>query len=478
MNWTLVITIIATADVVTAWIYYRQSKAMTKARQIESILVILRYIDDIELRRAGYFVYEHAELLKVIADHGIFNVRGLGLINTFTLSLDQVFVDLRIDPTNALRFNSDLISQKEFDGNRQIWDYLRANNRGHPESHALAIIGPPGCGKTTLLQHIALVLASNHQHRYRVRPRTPILLFLRDHIAAVAHESAPSLGKLVQEYFGDGNLFPTLKPPANWFEKQLEYGKCMILLDGLDEVADLGQRTAVSNWVDRQITNYPRSQFVLTARPQGYRSAPLQRASILEVQPFNSKQVKKFVENWYLANEIMSSGGKDDAGVRQRAAKDAKDLLDRLRSSPSLSALTVNPLLLTMIAMVHRNQGALPGSRVELYAEICEVLLGRWRQTRGIQEKLKAAQKLVILRPLAAFMMEHKIRNIPKDDAISVIALPLQRVGIESEDASDFLSELQNNTGMLLEREAGQWSFAHLAFQEYLTAAHWLEQKY
>src|SRR2546423_3754083 len=31
---------------------------------------------------------------QVIADHGIFNVRGLGLINTFTLSLDQVFVDL------------------------------------------------------------------------------------------------------------------------------------------------------------------------------------------------------------------------------------------------------------------------------------------------------------------------------------------------------------------------------------------------
>lgn len=69
MNWTLIITILATAAVVvTAWIYYRQLKAMTKARQLESILVILRYIDHIELRRARYFIYEHAEILKTLFD--------------------------------------------------------------------------------------------------------------------------------------------------------------------------------------------------------------------------------------------------------------------------------------------------------------------------------------------------------------------------------------------------------------------------
>jgi len=40
--------------------------------------------------------------------------------------------------------------------------------------------------------------------------------------------------------------------------------------------------------------------FILSARPQGYRDAPLQRANVLEVQPFNSDQVRKFIENWYL----------------------------------------------------------------------------------------------------------------------------------------------------------------------------------
>src|SRR5205085_216014 len=45
------------------------------------------------------------------------------------------------------------------------------------------------------------------------------------------------------------------------------------------------------------------------------------------------------------------------------------------------------------------------------------------------------------------------------------------------DEAEKFLSDTQSSSGLLLEREAGRWSFAHLTFQEFLTAMHWLEQK-
>jgi energy-coupling factor transporter ATP-binding protein EcfA2 len=413
----------------------------------------------------------------IIDEHGGFNVRGLGLINTYRLSLDQVFVDLRVDPGNPQLFNLDIVAkERDLGGNRAIWRFLRQHKEDN-EAVALAIIGPPGSGKSTLLRHVALTFAANRQHRYGVRPCTPILLSLRDHISAIDDKNSPSLGALLEQYFTDSGQFATLYAPANWFSKRLAKGKCVVLLDGLDEVADIAQRKRVSAWVDRQIRNYSRCHFILTARPQGYLDAPLQQADVvLEVQPFSSEQVRKFIESWYLANEIMSSGGADSSSVRQRASKDAQDLVKRLRAVPSLSALTVNPLLLTMIAMVHRYRGALPGSRVELYAEICEVLLERWRQARGIEDKLKASQKLVVLRPLAAYMIEHRQRDIRTEDAIPIITGPLNRVGINERDANGFLVELQANSGLLLEREAGYWSFAHLTFQEYLAAAYWLEQ--
>src|SRR5205085_4107011 len=182
------------------------------------------------------------------------------------------------------------------------------------------------------------------------------------------------------------------------------------------------------------------------------------------------------VGGWYLANEIKSSGNEDNREVRERAERDAQDLMRRLRGLPALSALTVNPLLLTMIAMVHRFKGSLPGKRGGLYADICEVLLGRWQETKGLPDTLSAAQKLVVLRPLAAGMMTRRIRDIKTDDAVALVEPHLKRVGYA--DRPDvFLDNLESGSGLFLEREPGLWSFAHLTFQEYLTAAHWLEEK-
>ncbi|MBS1791509.1 MAG: NACHT domain-containing protein [Acidobacteria bacterium] len=442
---------------------------------------------------------------QIIREYGVFNVRGLGLINAFVLKLDQVFVDLRIAPSfNPHKPNSDLTApplaisyiQEEFGkaqkaspgliapplpaerlrGNRPVWDFLRIRTKKDEQAAALAIIGPPGCGKTTLLQHIALTLAGNRQRRYRLRAYVPLLLFLRDHIAAITEDSSITLGTLAQKHLS--NHFRKLKPPPGWFERQLENGKCMVLLDGLDEVAEKEKRKAVAYWVDRQIRSYPACRFVISSRPQGYRDAALDCAHVVEVQPFDAQQVRRFVTNWHLANELVASGKKKiDEEVSESAEGKAEDLIQRLNKLPALSALTVNPLLLTMIAMVHRYHDALPGSRAELYNQICEVLLGRWRESRGVKDRLNAAQKRVVLEPLAAEMMKRRVREIETDDAMEIVGPNLKSVGLSDAEAKMALSDFQAATGLLLEREAGHWSFAHLTFQEYLTSAYWLEHR-
>lgn len=421
------------------------------------------------------FFFQRRYDQHVIYEHRIFNVRGLRTIGTLTLKLEQVFVEPFISSSrNPQKANINPVLAKELEGGHSLCDFLRP--RKHNEFWVLAIIGAPGCGKTTLLQHLALVFANKQHRRYGLSAYVPVLLFLRQHVEKIVQENLP-LAELAQSHFSDTKKYPHLKPPLGWFERYLTQGQCIVLLDGLDEVAGLEHRQKISTWLDKQIINYPRCYFIITARPQGYLSAPVQHAHVLEVQPFTYEQVQQFVHIWYLENEVTSMGGQNDEGVKHKAKREAEDLLQRLREYPALNNLTVNPLLLTMIAMVHRYRGQLPGRRVELYAEICDVLLGHWRKAKGIQDTLTAAQKRVVLQPLAARMMHRKIRDISTEEAMQIIHPPLRRVGLRGEEAKNFLKDVEASSGLLLEKEVGIWSFAHLTFQEYLAAAHFIEQK-
>jgi energy-coupling factor transporter ATP-binding protein EcfA2 len=462
---------------------------------------------------------QHRYFQQITYEHRFFNIKGLRTRGEYNVELEQVFVELHIAPSaNPNQLNRHLLTVEELQGSQPIWEFLRYG-RKRTEQLLLAIIGAPGCGKTTVLQHLALLFADKQASvrtkiddnkalmfinnvlssisslsglslelpkwiQLRVRwlfpdpiklPKwIPILLFLRQHVKTILSER-PALADLAQQHFSDSKR-SNLQPPPNWFQRQLNAGNCLILLDGLDEVANAEERKQISTWIDEQSVHYPLCPLIVTSRPQGYHAAPLSRATmLLEVQAFSSSQVKQFINAWYLATEIMSYGGKDDPGVRLRAKQEAEDLQLRLQTRPALVDLTVNPLLLTMIAMVHRYRGQLPGRRVELYAEICDVLLGHWREAKGIQDSLTAAQKRVALQPLAAWMMEHEVREIEIAQALEVIREPLQMLGVK--DGKEFLQDIQASSGLFSEREMNVWSFAHLTFQEYLAAAHYKDQK-
>lgn len=54
----------AIAVVITVVIYQRQLEAMTKARQLDSLVVIMKYVEDLGLRKARYFMFEHGDQLR------------------------------------------------------------------------------------------------------------------------------------------------------------------------------------------------------------------------------------------------------------------------------------------------------------------------------------------------------------------------------------------------------------------------------
>lgn len=431
------------------------------------------------LHRGGFTRRYQKELLAL---RSIVDIRGLVQMEANRLELDDVYVELRAatrDASHPLPLNMTALETRE---RASIWDHMRYL----PGGCATVIVGAPGSGKTTLLKHILLTYARNRQWRIRVRRRVPFFLELRKFPKAIGKTKDPDLPAVLRKILEtNSDLEPLLKSaPEDWLEGLLKSGRCVLLLDGLDEIPDMDSRRKVADWLDRQV-NHPHwrgNLFLVTSRPAGYQACPLQNARALEVQAFDSEDTRLFVEGWYLANEVIRSKATITRKViRKRASANATKLLDRLKIHPRLSALTSNPLLLTMICLMHE-LGELPGSRSQLYEEICQVHLERWRRNREVTDTFNAAQKLTVLRCLAVYLMTRGLgldgsdsKRLSTSEMLRVAYTSLDQIGVAQDAVSrkGFFTDLQHTSGLWLEWEKDHWGFAHLSFQEYLCADQW-----
>ena len=393
-------------------------------------------------------------------------VQDLATGGDHTPELDELYVDVALARQGPEQASGDSPSSVPEDTSEahSISELLDRRPRV-----VLALIGRPGSGKSTLLAHAARRSAhTGVLGRWR-RRSVPILLALREHAQAIVTNPEVSLPDVVRSAVGSG----AGKEPRGWWERQLDSGRCLVLLDGLDEVARPDDRRAVENWVGRQITAYPGNHFVVSTRSFVLPDSLTAQADVYIVPPFRADQVRLFLDRWYLAAERHATGGSGRSArraVQMRGRESAARLTSVLGQHPALQDLAVNPLLLTMMATAHRYRGALPDGRADLYGEICHVLLSRRGQAKDLPELVPWPAKQAILATLAYQMMRDHVSHLPTDSVLEVLEPQLERFP-SSVTGEAFLDDTSRN-GLLIEAPSGGYSFAHLTFQEYLAARH------
>lgn len=344
----------------------------------------------------------------------------------------------------------------------------------------LVILGAPGSGKTTLLKYLALSGAqSNKPSPAQKLPVFVSAVTLARNWAAAPEATAHTLPELLGQIFA--KQAPWLALKASFFQQLLGKGRALLLIDGLDEVAQAEMRQRLATLIQQAGDLWPQCQWVLSSRPHGFQAiAPQGLMSFVqaETQNLTNTDLADFVHSWYRAVESATKGGASD--VQDQARLAAERLISAIQAAPGVRELAGNPLLLGVLALVHRRNVTLPQRRTELYDECTQQLLGFWDQVQSrevCQTELNRDEKRFLLQPLARWFHERGRQGLGADRAAVEDKLGTLFVQLFGDDqttaqtrAQAFLRDIQERAGLLVEREDGLFAFSHLTFQEYLTA--------
>ncbi|MDM8556570.1 NACHT domain-containing protein [Desulfococcaceae bacterium HSG7] len=419
--------------------------------------------------------------LKRYLDNIIFNHKYLKLVgfNTAGISrplLEEIFVSLRVsaydiqeddslEETSGISFATVLKRYKQ-----------------------LVILGGPGAGKTTTLSYALLMFAQNRAKMEFDMEDSLLPIFIP--LRRLSMNNNTILEDLMSE---DSQILPKylLKEcPDNYFEKKLKKGQCLLLLDGLDEVTDEKTHRLIAEKINNMAAAYPDNRFAVTCRIAGWKDL-LSGFRILETQDFSRDEIHRFVRGWERAIITQSERSKLEFDIPDKKRFEekwkvhkekvvavgidvqARKLIHAIDSNNRILAIAVNPMLLSLIALVHHNRAILPKGRTILYAQCIELLIDAWDRTRDITSSIEitADQKETILREIA-FEFQHKGKSEDTRESLEqLIQTIAPKIGIGI-PAPDLLRDIETRSGMLIERSIDVLGFAHLTLQEYLVASY------
>lgn len=328
----------------------------------------------------------------------------------------------------------------------------------------LMVLGKPGAGKSTFLQHIAIQC---NQGVFQA-DRIPIFIRLKTFAEDARDRADFSLLHYISQELNSCGIADQLIT-----EKILTHGRALILLDGLDEVPE-EQGEEVVKQIRRVCENYYKNQFIITCRiaAQQYRFSGF---TDVEVADFNSEQIEDFAKKWFVAVAKNSE-------VEGKAK--AAQFIQKLNRSKNqqLRELAVTPILLTLTCLVFQAKAKFPSNRAKLYEDGLEILLQKWDESRGIKRdevyrNLSVECKIELLTQVAAITFERNRYFFEETEIQQAIAdyLPTlsdtqTNLATLQRDSKAVLKSIEAQHGLLVERARRIYSFSHLTFQEYFTA--------
>jgi len=374
--------------------------------------------------------------------------------------IDDLYVSPTIIPEEELPPGMDSMGEEEllFDIDRTV------------------LLGDPGGGKSTLATKIAFDLSNG------ARPVSTLCdegllgfpIILREY-DTFTPEGDKSFVQFMESRSQGKYQLPVPEGSLEWL---LETGRLLVIFDGLDELLDTSHRMDVAKRVEAFAMKYPRVPMLVTSRSIGYGEAPLRTTMFSKyvLSGFSADQVQEYVSKWF----ALSADGGDQDHLADAFMDDSETVMD----------LRTNPLLLSLMCTIYRNENFIPRNRPQVYEKCAQMLFERWDRDRRIRPELPFDTYIdTAMKDLAywIFTDESLSSGVTERQLVGRASAFLKQALYTDSDeeaeraANGFIQFCRGrawvftDTGTTPEGEA-IYQFTHRTFLEYFAASHLVRQ--
>ena len=222
------------------------------------------------------------------------------------------------------------------------------------------IEGNPGMGKTTYCNKVAYDWAINIKNEGDCFPEFEMILLLKCRDVEIGSD----LRGAIDDQLLPGEIHQKERDKFFEFIEQNQ-SKVLLILDGLDELpsSKLPELTDII-----QGKMLPLCHLVVTARHEA--GIPMRKVcdTLLEIEGFTYQDSKEFIHKYFAGREDL-----------------AEMLLEKIQNEERLKEMTANPLNTALLCLICEDfQGILPEIKTQLYLEIVQCVLIRYRKKKDI----------------------------------------------------------------------------------------------
>ncbi len=305
------------------------------------------------------------------------------------------------------------------------------------QPRTVLIEGEPGMGKTTYCKKLVYDWATRNQDAKDCFPRFETVLLLK------CRDIMCNLWEAIDDQLLPRDIQESIREKFFNFIRQNQ-SSVVLILDGLDELP-ASKLPAFLEIIQGRVL--PKCHLVVTSRKEVGIKVRKYCDTLLEIEGFTEEDAREFICKYFKTMDDLSD-----------------KLLLKLGDDDNLRDMAANPLNTALLFLLCEEfQGIFPEGRTELYLEITECVLRRYRKKKGLSETSKKLTEVY----------KAQLKHL---GSIALNGLQEGNLDFEESEFADHKHDLPGFGFLSMQpggsklRPCRRYAFLHKSFQEFLAA--------